>query len=259
MKSLAPDVPQLDKGLSFSQHIESVNPASLVQSVGPLDVYGTWKIADGSPLPAVIPSLSTCCGTLLRPKAPTAKQMLHLPRSRRQQMEYCWLGTKCDQIKIGSAFALREALCTPTAVVFIGAPVKHLFKVNVEAKDQVTLISEWRRCPRNWSSVSYLKEPNISSPERNVINWGMKWSTKGGAIYPLEAARRRQKPLVRCRVNLCHLQQQLCSPMSSFHCRSLICANLDLPRSCGCLQEVEIEGDGVAALAQRDIPLYIYI
>ena len=41
MKSLAPDVPQLDKGLSFSQHIESVNPASLVQSVGPLDVNGT--------------------------------------------------------------------------------------------------------------------------------------------------------------------------------------------------------------------------
>ena len=41
MKSLAPDVPQLDKGLSFSQQIESVNPASLVQSVGPLDVYGT--------------------------------------------------------------------------------------------------------------------------------------------------------------------------------------------------------------------------
>ena len=29
----------------------------------------------------------TCWGTLLRPKAPTAKQILHLPRSRRQQME----------------------------------------------------------------------------------------------------------------------------------------------------------------------------
>ena len=86
----------------------------------------------------------------------------------------------------------------------------------------------------------------------------MKWNTKGGAVYPLEAARRGQEPLVRCGVNLGHLRQQLSSPISSFLCHSLICANLDLPRSCGCLQEVEIEGDGVAALAQRDIPSYIY-
>ena len=42
MKSLAPEVSQLDEGLSFVQQIESVNPANLVQSVGPLDVYGTW-------------------------------------------------------------------------------------------------------------------------------------------------------------------------------------------------------------------------
>ena len=42
MKSLAPEVSQLDDGLSFVQQIESVNPASFVQSVGPLDVYGTW-------------------------------------------------------------------------------------------------------------------------------------------------------------------------------------------------------------------------
>ena len=41
MKSLAPEVSQLDKGLSLVQQIESVNPASFVQSVGPLDVYGT--------------------------------------------------------------------------------------------------------------------------------------------------------------------------------------------------------------------------
>ena len=41
MKSLAPEVSQLDEGLSFVQQIESVNPANLVQSVGPLDVYGT--------------------------------------------------------------------------------------------------------------------------------------------------------------------------------------------------------------------------
>ena len=59
----------------------------------------------------------------------------------------------------------------------------------------------------------------------------------------------------------CPMWSQFGSPSttsSSFHCHSLICANLDLPRSCGCLQEVEIEGDGVAALAQRDIPSYIY-
>ena len=41
MKSLAPDVSQLDDGLSFVQQIESVKPANFVQSVGPLEVYGT--------------------------------------------------------------------------------------------------------------------------------------------------------------------------------------------------------------------------
>lgn len=38
MKSLAPDVSQLDDGLSFVQQIESVKPANFVQSVGPLEV-----------------------------------------------------------------------------------------------------------------------------------------------------------------------------------------------------------------------------
>ena len=41
MKSLAPDVSQLDDGVSFVQQIESVKPANFVQSVGPLEVYGT--------------------------------------------------------------------------------------------------------------------------------------------------------------------------------------------------------------------------
>ena len=38
MKSLAPEVSQLDDGLSFVQQIESVKPANFVQSVGPLEV-----------------------------------------------------------------------------------------------------------------------------------------------------------------------------------------------------------------------------
>ena len=44
-----------------------------------------------------------------------------------------------------------------------------------------------------------------------------------------------------------------------FHLSLAFFANLYLPRPCSCLQEVEIEGDAVAALAERDVPVYIYV
>ena len=165
MKSLAPDVPQLDKGLSFSQQIESVNPASLVQSVGPLDVNGTWKIADHistacREIQACQPVVGHCWGRRLQRQS----KCCTCPSLVANRWNIAGWGQNTIRL-LGSAFALRETLCTPTAVVLIGAHIKHILEVNLEAKDQVTLISEWRRCPRNWSSVSYLIEPNISFSE----------------------------------------------------------------------------------------------
>ena len=182
MKSLAPDVSQLDNGLSFVQQIESVNPASFVQSVGPLDVYGTWTIADHitTGIQAWQPVVGHCWGRRLRQQSKCCTCRAPVA-NRWNNAGWGWNAIRLT----GSAFTVGEALCTPTVVFLIGAHVKLLLKVNLEAKDQVTLISEWRRYPCNWSSVSYLIEPNISSSERN-----MKWNTKGGAIYPLEAARR---------------------------------------------------------------------
>jgi len=67
IKSLAPEVPQLEDGESSEQQIESENPARLVQGVVEVD--------------------GTLLGTLLMPKYPIAKQSEHFPLSLLQQME----------------------------------------------------------------------------------------------------------------------------------------------------------------------------
>ena len=86
-------VAQFAVELSLSQQMESVKPASLVQSVEPVLVEGTWtrSMVIIKIMVTTIIIMITWLGTLLSPKAPTAKQMLHLPLSLLQQMEYLWL------------------------------------------------------------------------------------------------------------------------------------------------------------------------